>query len=131
LTEGLRDRGFNVIGSDIQTGQDFLSWVPDFFDCIITNPPFSLKQQFFERAYRLRRPFAFLVPLTTLETPTRQALFREYGLEVILFPSRIYFENENGGCGRPYFACAWFTNWLGIGRQLTFWDPKPAKIGMI
>jgi hypothetical protein len=132
LTHGLTDRGFSVIGSDIITGQDFLAWEPACkWDCIVTNPPFSLKQQFIERAYRLRKPFAFLLPLTTFETSKRQALFKEFGIEVILFGTRIYFENKIGNVGRPYFACAWFTNWLNIGSQISFWDLRPVQIGLI
>lgn len=130
LSKALKDKGFRVIGTDILEGQDFLVWEPKSYDCILTNPPFSLKQQFFERAYRLRKPFAFLVPLTTFETPRRQALFFQHGIEVIMFPYRIDFE-QAGKTGKNYFATAWFTNWLNIGRQLTFYNPKPAQLGML
>ena len=41
---------------------------PVQFDCIITNPPFSLKQEFLQRCYELGKPFALLLPLTTFES---------------------------------------------------------------
>mgnify|MGYP001615675510 FL=1 len=41
---------------------NFLTWEPDEWDCIITNPPFSLKTEFLIRAYNLGKPFAFLLP---------------------------------------------------------------------
>lgn len=144
LSEALWRKGFNVIGSDIKTpegidypgvnnldntsgktyaryfGEDFRLWEPDEFDCIITNPPFSLKQQFLDRCYKIGKPFALLLPLTTFETPKRQQLFREGGVEVIFFPSRINFETPSGRGSSSWFATAWFTHGLNIGKELTF-----------
>ena len=96
LTKELNRQGYKAIGTDIIKGYDFLSWHPKSFDCIITNPPFSLKQKFLERAYTLEKPFAFLLPLTTFETKKRQFLFQKYGLEVIFFDKRINFETASG-----------------------------------
>src|ERR1035437_10105963 len=124
LLGGLNGRGFCTIGTDILRGYDFLKYKPDDFDCIITNPPYSLKQQFLERAYSLEKPFAFLLPLTTLETQKRQELFRKYGLEIIFFDKRINFETPDGKGMGSWFATAWFTNGLNIGKEMTFckWD---------
>jgi hypothetical protein len=94
--------------------------VPEHYDCIITNPPFSIKQQFLERAYMLGKPFAFLLPLTTLETKKRQDLFRLYGLEIILLDRRINFFTPSGMVSSAWFATAWFTWGLNIGKQLSF-----------
>lgn len=99
LVSGLNEEGFLTIGTDILTGHDFLTFKPNSFDCIITNPPFSLKDKFIERAYSLGKPFAFLLPLTTFEGKKRQALFQMYGLEVILFDKRINFETPGGKQG--------------------------------
>jgi hypothetical protein len=120
LVRALREKGFNVIGTDILQGYDFLKWVPEKFDCIVTNPPYSLKNEFLERCYELRKPFALLLPLTTLETRRRQRLFKEYGVEIIVLPKRINFETPSGRGSGSWFAVAWFTNWLNIGRQLVF-----------
>lgn len=120
LTKALRGKGFEVIGTDILSGYDFLCWQPERYDCIITNPPYSLKQKFLVRAYHLQKPFAFLLPLTTFETKARQDLFRRYGIEVILFDRRINFHVPSGKESKSWFATAWFTNWLNIGQQLTF-----------
>lgn len=120
LTNALRKIGYNVTGSDILTGQDFLIWEPEKFDCIVTNPPFFFKQQFLNRAYSLKKPFALLLPLTTFETKKRQKLFKRYGLEVIFLDKRINFETPSGKGSGSWFAVAWFTNWLNIGKELTF-----------
>ena len=120
LTRALRKKGFDVVSTDIFSGHDFLKYEPKHYDCIITNPPFSLKQEFLQRAYCLGKPFAFLLPLTTLESAKRQFLFRCGGLELILFDHRINFETPNGEGGGSWFATAWFTNGLKVGKQLTF-----------
>ena len=123
LVEELQRLGYDVVYSDILNGQDFLNWQSNGkWDCIITNPPFKYKQQFLERCYELRKPFALLLPLTTFETAKRQKLFREKGLEVIFMPKRINFETPNKvENSRSWFATAWFTNGLNIGQQITFW----------
>ena len=50
LSNYLKKQGFKVISTDILTGKDFLSYEPKQYDCIITNPPYALKQEFLERA---------------------------------------------------------------------------------
>jgi hypothetical protein len=75
---------------------------------------------FFSRAYAIGKLFAFLLPLTTLETAKRQELFATYGLEIIFFPNRVNFETPNGKGSSAWFATAWFTHGLNIGQQLSF-----------
>ena len=120
LTKALHEHGYTVIGSDILTGADFLTWMPEQFDCIVTNPPYSLKHKFLNRCYELGMPFALLLPLTTLETRTRQRLFTRHGIEIILFDKRINFHVPSGAESKSWFATAWFTWGLDIGKQLTF-----------
>ena len=122
LVRAFEEKGHKVIGTDILTGQDFLEYEPERYDCIVTNPPYSLKQKFLERAYSLGKPFALLLPLTTFETGKRQRLFKKYGVEVIFFDKRINFKTPSGKGSGSWFATAWFTNWLNIGRQLTFFS---------
>jgi hypothetical protein len=89
LSRELIKNGFDVVSTDILYDFDFLTQKAEQFDCIITNPPFSLKQQFLERCYQLGTPFALLLPLAGLETIKRQNLFKKYGLQVIFFDKRI------------------------------------------
>ena len=135
LVAELLERRFVVTGTDIlpetdSRGQvDFLDFTiekyPTFgFDCIITNPPFKYKQQFLEKCYELKKPFALLLPLTTFETEKRQKLFREKRLEVIFMPKRINFETPNKvENSSSWFATAWFTYGLNIGKEMTFLTP--------
>ena len=122
LTMAMREKGYKVIASDIalMPELDFLIWQPKKWDCIVTNPPYSLKQEFLERAYSFKKPFAFLLPLTTLETPKRQKLFKKYGLEIIFFDKRINFQTPSGKGNGAWFAVAWFTWGLNIRKELNW-----------
>ena len=129
----LESQGFKVLSSDLNKGEnrrDFLSrpnaMFPEEderfkkFDCVITNPPYSKKNEFLETCYKIGKPFALLLPLTALESQERQALYKKYGMELILFDKRVAFEMDNKSKSAPWFAAAWFTNWLNIGQQMTF-----------
>ena len=68
----------------------------------------SLKDRFLERAYALKKPFYFLLPLTALEGVRRGRLFRKYGINLIVFDRRVEFMDK----GSVWFATGWF-----------FWSP--------
>lgn len=135
LVTELKLHGYVVTGTDIKTGYDFLNWEPineyGGYDCIITNPPYSLKQQFLKRCYDLGKPFALLLPLTTFETQKRQYYFKKYGVQVIFFDKRMNFETPSGNGGGSWFATAWFTNWLNLPHDLLFTqliNPKQKRL---
>jgi hypothetical protein len=51
MVAALRQAGFDVVGSDISQGVDFLGQAPETgVNAIITNPPYALAQEFIERA---------------------------------------------------------------------------------
>lgn len=133
LSKEFERHGYKTISTDLNfTGHDFLMYEPaQHYDCIITNPPYDLKDEFLHRAYLLGKPFAFLVPLTTFEGKKRQSLFQKHGLEVIMFDKRINFEvpeeegAEASGKGNgSWFMTAWFTNGLKLDKQLNFVNYK-------
>jgi len=121
LANELKKRGYEVVESDIITGQNFLTWEPERFDCIITNPPYKIKQDFLIRSYALGKPFALLLPLTTFETSKRQELFKQYGVQVIMFDKRINFQQKDiNHESKSWFSTAWFTWGLGLEKELNF-----------
>lgn len=88
-------------------------------DIIITNPPYSKKEEFLEKAYKSGKPFAYLLPLTALEGIKRGALYKKYGLQLIIPNRRINFimPNKQGG---SWFQTAWFTWGLNLPKDLMF-----------
>ena len=88
-----KEAGFQVINTHIEDGYDFLTINPlDFeFDCIISNPPFSIKDQILKRLYDINKPFAILLPQNSLQSEKRTKLFIKYGLEYLGFDRRICF----------------------------------------
>lgn len=62
-----KEEGYNVITTHIDSGQNFFYYEPaEKYDYIISNPPFSLKDDILKRLYELNKPYAMLFPLPTL-----------------------------------------------------------------
>lgn len=82
---------YNVIYSHINNGQDFLIYAPKNYDLIISNPPFSKKDQILKRLYELNHPFAILLPLPTLQGQRRFKYLKD--CQALIFNKRINFKN--------------------------------------
>lgn len=85
-----------VVFSHISTGEDFFK-VEKPCDYIISNPPYSLKAEVFERLFSLGIPFAMLVGIVGLfESQKRFDIFKNNNFEIMYFNKRIsYFKNYN------------------------------------
>lgn len=90
-----RQRGYTVIATHIANGQDFFAIDPPKCDYIISNPPYSLKGEVFERLFQLNIPFAMLVGVIGLfESQKRFEMFREHDFEIMYLNRRVsYFKN--------------------------------------
>lgn len=124
LVDELERVGYRVLATELHA-EPSMNFLTDplsgvFYDVIITNPPYSIKQQFLARCYELGKPFALLLPLTTFETGKRQALFRDNGVEVIFMDKRVNFQTPTKAKSSAWFATAWFTWGLDIGQAMTF-----------
>ena len=81
----MRERGYEVIGTDIQGGVDFLtSDLPEGVGYIITNPPFSVSESFIKRCIHHGKPFALLLKSQYWHAAKRSKLFYEYPPTYIL-----------------------------------------------
>lgn len=88
----LREAGHDVIATHIDSGGDFFAIKPPKCDYIISNPPFSLKQQAFQRLFEIKTPFAMLVGVVGLfESQARFEMFRDNEFELMYFNKRISF----------------------------------------
>ena len=123
LIKAFKEKGYKIIGTDILNGYDFMMYEIKKYDCIITNPPFSYKQQFLERAYLLKKPFAFLLPLTTFETEKRQKLFKKYYeyTKFIFMNKRINFITPSGAGSGSWFATMWVCYKIELPQILNYY----------
>lgn len=90
----LTKAGHNVIFSHIDNGEDFFEMACDV-DYIISNPPYSLKAEVFERLFELEIPFAMLVGVVGLfESQKRFNMFKDNDFEIMYMNKRIsYFKS--------------------------------------
>ena len=94
ITRLLKEHGCNVISTDKE--ENFFEYIPnEHFDMIITNPPYSLKDEFIKKCYEYNKPFALLLPLTSLEGINRGKMYRENGIELLVFDRRCNFIYDN------------------------------------
>lgn len=85
---------YDVIRSSLKDGQDFFEYEPDNYDIIVSNPPFSKKDQVLERLYALEKPFMILLPLNTLQGKKRYRFFRN-GIQILAFDKRINYHTRD------------------------------------
>ncbi|MGL5328857.1 MAG: hypothetical protein ACRDD7_06285 [Peptostreptococcaceae bacterium] len=87
--------GWNVVRSHIKDGQDFFKYEPDEWDILISNPPFSKKDEVLKRCYEFGKPFALLLPANSIQGKARYKLFKR-GIEMLCFDGRVAFHtNDN------------------------------------
>lgn len=81
---------FNMIGSEFSENRK-----PLIIDYIISNPPYSLKTEVFEKLFELWIPFAMLVWVVWLfESQKRFEMFRDNEFEIMYLNRRVsYFKN--------------------------------------
>lgn len=102
---------------------DFFEWrAPHAYDLVITNPPFSLAQQFLDRMFdavdrkNRRGTVVALLRLAFLATATRQRWMNRVGVpDVWVLPKRPKFvPGANGRMSSGTYDYAWFV-WMGQG----------------
>lgn len=104
ITKMLKNHNCRVISTDKK--ENFFEYKPrENFDMIITNPPYSLKNEFLEKCFEWKKPFALLLPITALEGKKRGELFNKYSIEVLVLDGRVSFLDKKNRC---WFNTSWF-----------------------
>lgn len=82
--------GFRVIHSHIDDGQNFFYWEPgEEYNVIISNPPFSCKDDVLKRLYELQKPYAILLPVPSLQGQSRFPYMKD--IQYLGFDKRINY----------------------------------------
>ena len=118
----LRGKGHTVIATHLGGGQDFFTHIEDC-DYIISNPPYSIKAQVFERLFSLNKPFAMLVGVVGLfESQKRFNMFKDNKFEVMYMNKRIaYFKDysEQRPSLNPPFSSVYICSKM-LPKQIVF-----------
>lgn len=135
LVRALQAHGFKVISSDLLTehigagvigGKNFFDWQPPHFDAIVTNPPYTVKFEWYRRIYELGKPFALLLPVETLGAHQAQMLYRRHGHEQMLLNKRVNFKMPHKGWeSGEWRSSAWFPTFWSCWQML----PDPVVYG--
>ena len=117
----LTEMGFSAFGSDLRTGHSFFDYLPDFtFDVILTNVPFSLKKEFFDRAIEIKKPFAFLMPIDFCGWILRA--MKDKGVQWLVPDRRIDYitpKGKQGEASSAQFHSGWLCYGIDLPRQIT------------
>ena len=98
-----------VVNSHLESGKDFFEYEPQKWDIIVSNPPFTNKRAFFQRALDLGKPFALLMANTWLNDRAPMQLFEERGLQLLLLDRRTEFVQPNATVsGKITFSSSYF-----------------------
>lgn len=110
----LTEQGFTVVHSHIDDGKDFLTYEPEQWDCILSNPPYTNKRVYWERCLDLKKPFALLLPLNILSDSvinvTMREREREREFQLLIPQKRMRFFNKTTGQvgNQPTFKASYF-----------------------
>ena len=106
----IREKGNVTIATHLNDGFDFFS-TPCLAEMIISNPPYSMKNEVFERLFAIGKPFAMLVGIVGLfESQRRFKMFRENKFEMLYLNKRVsYFKSyeDQKPALNPPFSSAW------------------------
>lgn len=122
-----REAGHEVIATDIQTGTDFLTAPLQECDWIITNPPFSLSDQFIRRCAEHGKPFALLLKSQYWHAKKRFELFNDIQPSLVApLTWRPHFMWKQEKKGSPLMDVIWCV-WEPPYHQMTEYHPITKK----
>ena len=104
------------------------------YDYLMTNPPFSMKNQVIERVLKNGKPSALILPLDSLGGVKRHRLFSEYSYPAVYVPMRrlsYYDEKGNRRTNANFHSiiALFNTNHKGLmfEKQLSTTDAQPVQ----
>lgn len=108
-----------VVYTHISTGHNFLEDTPKFkWDVIVSNPPFTNKRKFLEKALSFEKPFALIMTNTWLNDSAPKQLFREKELQLLMFDKRMNFNNKEGKPNNKITFSSSYYCWNFLPKQI-------------
>lgn len=96
FVEVFESNGHSVIHTHIEDGYDFFDVDIPKCDYIISNPPYSLKTEVFEKLYEIGKPFAMLINFQGIfDNKKRFELFKNNFVEMLWINPRVNYINPN------------------------------------
>ena len=107
-----------VVYSHIEDGKDFFKYEPDKWDIMISNPPFTNKRKYFERALSFNKPFALIMTNTWLNDSAPIDLFHDKDLQLLMFDMTMQFISpDNRDNSKITFSSSYYC-WNFLPKQL-------------
>ena len=117
-----------VVYSHLDNGQNFFQYTPDRWDVIVSNPPFTNKRKFFERALSFNKPFALIMTNTWLNDSTPKILFKDKDLQLLMFDKRMEFNQGDGKVNNKITYSSSYYCWNFLPKQIIMKElNKPTK----
>ena len=107
-----------VISSHIDENKCFFEYEPKKWDIIISNPPFTNKRQFFERALSFNKPFALIMTNTWLNDSAPKQLFKDKDLQLLMFDKRMKFISPDGRDNNKITFSSSYYCWNFLPKQI-------------
>jgi len=107
-----------VVHSHIDKGQDFFNYEPDEWDIIISNPPFTAKRKYFERALSFGKPFALIMSNTWLNDRAPMQIFKDRDLQLLMFDKRMKFIMPDGRDNNKITFSSSYFCWNFLPKQI-------------
>lgn len=90
----LSEKGFEVVRSSLRDGKDFFEYEPEKWDILVSNPPFSKKDDVLKKAFSFGKPFALLLPVNSIQGKARYKIFQNE-IQLLCFDSRVDYHTQN------------------------------------
>lgn len=93
-----------VIHTHIKDGYDFFKYEPDYYDVIVSNPPFSKKLDVLYRLQQLGKPYAMLFPTTMLNYQCIAHYFVGNEPQMLIPDKKVSFDGNTSSFSCTYFC---------------------------
>lgn len=121
----LQERGYTVEYSHIDTpDEDFFNYEPFEWDIIVSNPPYSIRNDILTRVFGFNKPFALLMNTNGLfDSQLRWNLFKDNDFSLFYLKGRVNYMKEYGKVEKssPPFQSAYITRGL-FEKNIMFQD---------